>query len=304
MSGLMQFIHLDCYPRAAIGGIGEAMRVPAYCRHVLQPIEPTQVFGANLNDVGDEALRQSLQARDRAGRRLRSNGAVFGAGVVTYPLPAREMDVFDKDVYGYWVQCSLGWLRCEHGESLKAVLEHTDEDHYHLHYYPEPSLGPDGRLDFSKAHPGRHALNDAVDRGVCKAAQNAAYVQAMIDYQSRFHAEVSRRFGHDRHGPRRQRIDRARHKVFREADEHLKRKRAELEMEYHARASQEEVNERSLRVGAVEFIAVAVELQKKYQAEIARLKEVLRAKGIDDEISAETSLDSDLHDFSLWPKSR
>jgi hypothetical protein len=143
-------------------------------------------------------------------------------------------------------------------------------------------LAPDHQLDFASAHPGRKALKEAKERGVEPAAQQAAYTNAMIGWQDRYHQEVSKFFGHDRYGPRRKRVDRARHKANREAEESVSRIRAELELEYRADVSDDEADARTLRVSKVFFIAAAVVKQQEMQREIDRLQAVLRDHGIVD----------------------
>lgn len=291
---LIQSLHLNGYGRTAGRGqaayatiegiVAEATRVPANSPHVAHPIEPNLVYGVDPIEVGEQAVALSLQAKDRTGRKLRSNGIVLLAGVVSYPMPISCMGEFvsDYDAYHLWRGMVVDWLKLEHGDRLKSIVEHVDEDMLHLHFFSLPILGVDNRLDFAGAHPGRCALNDAVDRGVCKAAQQAAYTQAMIDYQDRFHSQVSAVFGHERLGPRRRRIERERHKVIRQAEKDISRLRAELELEYWAPVSENEADQRSRHVSKRDFIAVAAEEQQKLQAEIARLKNLLNEHGIDD----------------------
>ncbi|MEP6838830.1 MAG: hypothetical protein ABJA75_12310 [Bradyrhizobium sp.] len=239
--------------------------MPANSPRVSHPVKPKLIYGADPRDVGVEAVSLSLLANDRIGRRLRSNGAVLLAGVVSYPMPVSCMGEFvsDYDVYHHWRTLVVDWLKLEHGDRLKSVVEHVDEDMLHLHFFSLPTIGIDNRLDFAQAHPGRHSLNAAVDRGVCKAAQQAAYTQAMIDYQDRLHSQVSVLFGHERVGPRRRRIERERHKVIRQAEFDLSRRRAELEFEFWAPVSEDEANERSLVVSKSDFIAVAVAAESR-----------------------------------------
>jgi hypothetical protein len=118
----------------------------------------------------------------------------------------------------------------------------------------------------------------------------------MIDYQDRLHSQVSVLFGHERVGPRRQRIERERHKVIRQAEYDLSRRRAELEFEYWAPVSEDEANERSRNVSKSDFIAVAAEEQKKLQAEIVRLKSLLNEHGIEDRRAV-----TPIPGSQLWP---
>lgn len=294
MSENIQFIHLSGYgekpgrgqpPYATIKGIvAEALRLARNAPHVAFPTEPRQIFGIDPLEVAQQAIELLRQARDTMGRRLRKSCVVLVAGVATYPIPKSDMGGFvsDRDFYSLWEQQTLEFLRKEHGEALKCVLRHEDETHLHLHFYILPKLTIDGRLDFHRAHPGRSARADAVERGVCSAAQDAAYTNATMDYQDRYHASVGRRFGHQRTGPRRKRVDRDRHKANRSAAEHVERVRAELELDYRVTVSESEANERSRYISEVHFIAVAVEREQRLSAKIARLE--ADKKRLEDEI--------------------
>jgi hypothetical protein len=297
----IQFIHHGGYGKTpgrgrksheTIAGVtAEAGRVPGNAPHVRYPQVPRILYGVSPTEVGEMAIRLSSMAKDRQGHRLRCDGVVLTAGVATYPIPVADMGEFasDYDTYSLWVSRTLEWLLTEHGTSLVSVVEHTDEGHLHLHFFTLPEVGPDGRLNFDPAHAGRSALNAAVDRKVQPAAQQAAYVAAMIDYQDRYHRDVSKFFRHERCGPGRKRVERALHKVNRQAEADLARSRAKLEFEYWCPVTDEEANERSRHVSKVDFIAVAAEQHRLDQMEIERLRQRLRDHGIGDRDDPEPS---------------
>jgi hypothetical protein len=280
----VQFIRLSGYGEepgrgqaayATITGvIAEVVRAPHNAPHVAFPDKPVQIFGIDPLEVAHQATELLRLARDSRGRRLRSSCVSLIAGVATYPIARADMGGFvsDRDFYQLWEQQTLEFLQKEHGEALKCVLRHEDETHLHVHFYILPVLTMDGRLDFRYAHPGRYALARAVERGVCSAARDSAYTNATVAYQDRFHLDVSRYFGHERVGPRRKRVDRARHKANRAAAEHVDRIRAELEMDYRVHVSESEANDRSRRVSDVHLIAVAAEREQGLRAEIDRLR--------------------------------
>lgn len=280
----VQFIRLSGYgerpgrgqpPYATINGvIAEAIRAARNAPHVAFPTEPVQIFGIDPLEVAHQAIELLRLAKDTRGRRLRKSSVSLIAGVATYPIPKSDMGGFvsDYDVYSLWEQQTLEFLKKEHGEALKCVLRHKDEFRLHLHFYILPTLTMDGRLDFCHAHPGRYARANAVERRVCSAACDAAYTNATVDYQNRYHADVSRFFGHERVGPRRKRVDRDRHKANRAATEHAERIRAELELDYRVTVSESEANERSRFISEIHFIAVAVEREQRLRAEIDRLQ--------------------------------
>jgi hypothetical protein len=289
----IQFIHHGGYGRTpgrgrksheTIEGVtAEAGRVPGNAPHVRYPQQPRILYGIRPTEVGQMALRLSYMARDRQGRRFKCDGVVLAAGVVTYPIPVANMGEFasDYDTYNLWVSRTLEWLLIQHGASLVSVVEHTDEGQLHLHYFTLPQIEPNGRLNFDPAHAGRSALNAAVERKLQPAAQQAAYICSMTDYQDRYHRDVSKFFRHERCGPRRKRVERALHKVNRQAEADLSRSRAKLEFEYWCPVTDEEANERSRHVSEVEFIAVAAEQHRLQEMEIERLRQRLRDHGID-----------------------
>lgn len=284
MSKNPQFIRLSSYgekpgrgqpPYATIRGIiGEALRLAGSAPHLAFPREPVQLFGIDPLEVADQACELLSLAKDSDGRRLKKSCISLIGGVATYPIPKFDMGGFvnDYDVYSLWEQKTLDFLKKEHGSALRCALRHEDETHFHIHFYTLPRLTNSERLDFRDAHPGRYARADAVERGVCSAAQDAAYTNAVVAYQNRYHADVGLFFGHDRAGPRRMRVDRDRHKANRSATEHVERVRAELELDYRVDVSEDEADERSLCVSKLAFIAVAVERERKLRAEIARLE--------------------------------
>lgn len=285
-----------CEPHETIEGItGEAVRAKGCAPHIRYPSEPRLVYGISPTEVGREAIRLSLQARDSIGRRLKSDAVALVAGVVTFPIPVAEMGGFesDGDAYNLWVTKTLDWLLKEFS-GLVSVVEHTDEGYLHLHFFCLPQLAPDGQLDFLPAHPGRKALKEAKERGVEPAVQQAAYTNAMIAWQDRYHQEVSKFFGHDRYGPRRRRVDRARHKANREAAAKLVQHRAELELEYRIDVSDEEADVRSQLIDEADVVAAAVATIRQQRREIVRLRSIMRDRGIVDDNVTVGALDDDL----------
>lgn len=226
-----QFLHISLYgsaPRkgepawSSIAGIvREGARAPGAARHVAYPTEPTILRGLSPIEAGRIALERAEQARDAKGRRLRRDGAVLVAAVVSYPVPrtlVQNPNAPDVgDLYGAWRGEAAAWFHGQFGDTLISLVEHHDEKFLHLHCYAVPALGPGNRLQLEAIHPGRAALKQAEADGRDKAGQRTAYLTAMKTLQDDFHAAVSRHYGHARVGPRRRRLERTEYLLLKEA---------------------------------------------------------------------------------------
>jgi len=246
MKKLRQFLHETPYGRTpkkrakgheCIAGItAEAARMPGACSHVEHPQPPKVLYGLGPIEAGEIAIGRSHKARDAAGRRLRQDGAALLATVISYPVEWEALQADADAMIGYqnWRTDTLGWLKTAYGTALESVVEHTDERFPHLHAFAVPELGPDHRLQWEKIHAGRRALL-LLEKGASKREQRRAYIAAMKDLQDRFHAEVSARYGHERLGPRRRRLDRAEAKLASASMWAEANRRAALEQEFENR---------------------------------------------------------------------
>lgn len=265
-----QFLHISLYgpaPRkgepawSCISGIvREGARAPGAARHVVYPAEPTILHGLSPIEAGRIALERAEQARDAKGRRLRRDGAVLLAAVLSYPVPrslVEDRDAPDAgDLYGAWRGEAADWCHGQFGDTLVSLVEHHDEEYLHLHCYAVPALGPGNRLLLEAIHPGRAALKQAeADDKLGKVGQRAAYLRAMKTLQDGFHAAVSRRYGHARVGPRRCRLERTEHLLLKEA----RTREAERERAY----AEEEVQLRS---------AIEAEVMTRFEAVLAEAR--------------------------------
>ncbi|HEV2560239.1 MAG TPA: plasmid recombination protein [Microvirga sp.] len=284
-----QFYHVSLYGRSprkgslsheTIAGItAEAARLPQACRHVETPREPTLLQGVSPVEAGRIAIRRAEVALDAAGRRLRRDGVALLACVISYPVPRADVEAKpeERDLYCRWREDVLGWLQWEYGTTLLSVVEHTDETYLHLHAYAVPELGPGGQLAWDGIHPGRRALSEAAARGETKSGQNANYNGAMRDLQDRFHAAVSVKYGHERVGERRRRLDRAAAKQRSEEKAREVRRRS-----LFVRELERERNDILTRAALKYFVPLEharAELAEQ-AAEIAQLRELLRENGI------------------------
>lgn len=201
-----QFVHIDCYslasPKKARKGslkkwsagaiLAEAARRPNACDHVTEPLPPTLIHGVPLEQIEAELSRIQSNARDAVGRRLRKDATVLLAGVASYPSNGSD--------YVVWKQLTVEWLRCRFGENLRAVVEHLDESHPHLHFFVvEPAAG-----NVKSLHPGFAAAKGAPTPVI----QRKTYTKAMQAFQDDYWANVGGPVALARMGPRRQRLTR------------------------------------------------------------------------------------------------
>lgn len=209
-----QFIHIEGYARKGSQqrkdgrlqtrkwGIrdiaAEAERAPEACRHVAAPQPPVVLHGVMPDEAADLAEAWAEAARDAKGRKLRADGLCLLAGVAS--LPADQADEWPQ-----YRAAALRWLQGQYGERLRSAVEHTDEEHPHLHFYVVPLPGE----RFEAVHVGRQAAAKVAAIGQKKGDQNAAYKAAMQAWQDHFQAHVASAFGLARTGPKRERLTRA-----------------------------------------------------------------------------------------------
>ncbi|EFD9530621.1 hypothetical protein CLO00_004873, partial [Escherichia coli] len=87
-----------------------------------------------------------------------------------------------------------------------AVVEHTDEENPHLHFYLVPKIGQ--KLD--ELHDGKNAVLELKKKEpkALKGKQNKAYIEAMRVFQDDFYNKVSKKYGLAKIGPARDRVSR------------------------------------------------------------------------------------------------
>lgn len=218
-----QFIHLEAYSLHANqqGGknakfnkevkartvsevLGEVLRKDGFCNHIQEPEAPGVLYG-DLNNIETDckAYHQNHKNIDKNGKAkaLRSDANVLIAGVVS--LEGIEQNYKDWDQYKIDV---LGFLKEKYGENLAAVVEHTDEENPHLHFYIVPKIGQ--KLD--ELHDGKKAVLELKKKEpkALKGKQNKAYIEGMRNFQDDFYNKVSKNFGLTKIGPARSRVSR------------------------------------------------------------------------------------------------
>jgi len=170
--------------------MAEAMREPDACRHVENPQPPNLVFGIPLPKVIAQADEWGAQAKDLQGRKLRKDGLVMLAGVISLPHDRLE------DWPAYRAD-AIKWVQEKYGDRFKCAIEHMDEAHPHLHFYCVPRHGE----SFEVLHDGKAAKAEAKAQGDASPDQNAAYRTAMERFQDGFWEKVAMKHGLARTGP-------------------------------------------------------------------------------------------------------
>lgn len=212
-----QFAHVNTYSRSAAKGSGsgwsaqdiadEAERKPSACHHVEEPQAPTLLYGVMPSTAVKRAEAWAKQAKDRIGRKLRADGLCIVAGVVSVPEGFSEWNDYKKSAIEY--------LKEKHGERLLSVVEHTDEEFPHFHFYVVPKDGE----TMEDIHEGLKARNEKREEKKITSEQNIAYQEAMTQFQDLFYKNVAERFGLLRDGPKRERLSRAEYKAKKAAAE-------------------------------------------------------------------------------------
>lgn len=217
-----QFIHVESYGRELAKGkksantvgsiVGEAERDEGQCYHVKDPKKPDLLYGVSFREAGEEAIKWADSMKDARGHKLRKDALCMVAGVISAPEDLNDWDKYKKD--------AIKWLHKKYGKSLKSVIEHTDENHKHIHF----AVVAEPKKRFETIHQGYHAQRIAdpkrgnrnrskEDKVIGRRFGIRAYQEAMRDYQDDFYKSVSRKYGLTRIGPARRRLTRAEWKL-------------------------------------------------------------------------------------------
>ncbi|WP_195759582.1 plasmid recombination protein, partial [Enterobacter hormaechei] len=162
--------------------IAEAKREIGNCPHVENPKDPILLFGVDLDEVEKLAYEyhENTKLTDKNGKekKLRSDANILLAGVVS--LNRENEDIWDE-----YKKDAIAFLSNKYGKKLVSVIEHTDEENPHFHFYVIQDVGK----RFDLIHDGKKALFENRDKK--KHDQNIAYLNAMREMQERFWKVVS-----------------------------------------------------------------------------------------------------------------
>ena len=206
---MYQFIHISSYSSQASkkskssacvkSTVSEADRKPSYTHHIKEVEAPIILFGCPPTAAGDLAEAWGKQ------NKIRKDGHVLLAGVISVNAEFERWD-------DYKLTC-IEWLQDKYGDRLQSVVEHTDEDHPHLHFFVIPRDGE----RFDCLHEGEKARNESRAIKQRTADQNFAYKAAMKIFQADFHSAVSAGYGLAKDGPKRRRLSRSAYLAEKEA---------------------------------------------------------------------------------------
>ena len=162
------------------------------------PREPILVAGVPPTKVKDR-IDQEVDARRRHREPTpRRDAHVMAGFLVSTPVTPRAY-VSDRQLakqVDRFLTASLRFLRA-HVESLGGAIAsavvHWDEGYMHLHVLSTPSGTTDYRAD--RLHPGKAAKKQALASGAYERTANARAKEALSEFMTLFHRQVSERFG-------------------------------------------------------------------------------------------------------------
>lgn len=195
----------------------EALRKDGHIPHVSAPKPPGILYACsdeirnNPLKVADLAEAWAESRKAVTGRAHQRNSPVMASTVISLP---KEMD----EEWPAFRDASLKWLKEKYGDRLKLVVEHLDEENKHCHAYCIPlwGIGEDGKPfsePFATVHEGygesRKVRRGAIEKsGSSQGAKTGkAYVDAMKEYQDKFHHDVARHFKLSRLGPQKKKLN-------------------------------------------------------------------------------------------------
>jgi len=180
------------------GVLNEALRVEGYCDHVDSPEQPLLLYGVDIHGV--EALvadyRANFKLTDKNGkqRALRKDACALLAGTIS--LKRDDLDDWED-----YKKASIEYLKNKYGHRLKSIIEHTDEEPLHIHFF----VIADHNEVLNDLHEGKKAVSDIRKKNrkakkEDKIEQKTAYTKAMVDFQDDFYFKVAKKFGFSRTG--------------------------------------------------------------------------------------------------------
>ncbi len=237
-----QFVHLESFSRKADAKgrstdfiFAEASRKPEASVHVENPAPPVVVFGVSVEAVQEihdtAAAGATIAVKGGFVRKLAKDKKTLHTVVASYPARMAEIrdDPAKRKEAEDWERRTISWLHSQYGDDLKSVVRHEDEEYFHIHAYVVPVDEPG--MSALKYHPGTMAKRAIMDNGkddqdkkALSKRADAAYKQAMREWQDSYHQAVAVPCGLTRLGPQRRRLSRdewQREKVQAKALQHV-----------------------------------------------------------------------------------
>ena len=261
--------------------VGEALRLPKHCKHVLKPSPPIHHFGVELQNLnrfvlGLERKSKTMTVPTARGRRKqRSDTPILIGIVLSHPSPPSKRNT--KEVQD-WIRMAIAWLRATYGDAhLVCVLEHVDEERVHLHAYVH-----NRGASVKPLMAGHRAAQAAKAAGTPRNALGKAYRAGTSLLQDLFYEAVSRPLGMLRKSPSpRPRVSRSaileQKKIDLDASAKQlaqeSKRQAKVAQEHHQREVSAQDRESALQVKEAELETLAAALNEA-RAQLERQKSV------------------------------
>lgn len=225
--------------RTAAAIIAEMYRVDGTAPHVAKPQPPIVLEGPQTAAAMERAFLDELTARKKALRAVRGAGGsssrirkdqqaleacvyslpVLAADYVAGDRPDANADQLAAKVEGdRAIDLHIKWIHADadrRGLDVQAIVMHTDEKFVHIHAHSFPR---NERMSAKECQPGHVAKENFKAAWVAengpkltddaKARMNAAYNDAMRNWQDAYWRECASLCGLTRKGPGRQRLTR------------------------------------------------------------------------------------------------
>jgi hypothetical protein len=191
-------------PWRTIAGIAaEAARKVGAAAHVKGNVAVECLLGEDPMVLAQFAMDQARHARNQGKvkpGRLSPSASSFFAAVASFPESSRQRsdDTNFIERYHDWRERLIAWILKRWGEFRISVIEHRDEEYWHVHILIAPPMDDQGRLLVGLIHPGYAARGDLERAGLSSASANIAYKAAMRDLLDEYCSEVGASSGHAR----------------------------------------------------------------------------------------------------------
>lgn len=180
------------------GIVGELLREPGFCGHIVNPQPPVHVWGIEPGKLR-EREKMLYEDASKNTKPYRRGGQVFKRGqsssepillmaVASWPEPT----MLRTDERDRWERRVIRAARSRFGHRLRSVIAHTCESYYHLHLWIDDDAKP------IKIHHCGHGFALAEPPTATRKDLAAAYVRGGRVAQDWFHRWVGRTMGWER----------------------------------------------------------------------------------------------------------